>query len=162
MLVKTRKQTALRVSLVRIPLYQQIIRYIESSLDVSTFSSVVHLRERGFSDTKMAATHLDVGLRCIKYLLCAVNSLFVVCNHILSSTFHLSFEDHYVAFYTYETDFSTTYIKQIRICSIMRIIVFNIYLIYSINDSIIYLLYFKYFVTLSIINFIHIISSIFH
>jgi len=29
--------------------------------------------------TKMAATHLDVGLRCIKYLLCAVNSLFVVC-----------------------------------------------------------------------------------
>lgn len=31
------------------------------------------------ASTKMAATHLDVGLRCIKYLLCAVNSLFVVC-----------------------------------------------------------------------------------
>jgi hypothetical protein len=26
----------------------------------------------------MAATHLDLGLRCIKYLLCAVNFLFVV------------------------------------------------------------------------------------
>lgn len=161
MLVKTRKQTALRVSLVRIPLYQQIIRYIESSLDVSTFSSVVHLRERGFSDTKMAATHLDVGLRCIKYLLCAVNSLFVVCNHILSSTFHLSFEDHYVAFYTYEADFSTI-LNKYAFVQLLRIIVFNIYLIYSINDSIIHLLYFKYFVTLSIINFIHIISSIFH
>jgi len=37
---------------------------------------------------KMAATHLDVGLRCIKYLLCAVNSLFVVC--IVMRKRHLS------------------------------------------------------------------------
>jgi len=37
----------------------------------------------------MAATHLDVGLRCIKYLLCAVNSLFVVCT-IMRTAFIVS------------------------------------------------------------------------
>ncbi|XP_014480569.1 PREDICTED: CD63 antigen-like [Dinoponera quadriceps] len=35
--------------------------------------------------TKMAATHLDVGLRCIKYLLCAVNSLFVLTGVMIIS-----------------------------------------------------------------------------
>lgn len=33
----------------------------------------------------MAATHLDVGLRCIKYLLCAVNSLFVLTGIMIIS-----------------------------------------------------------------------------
>ncbi|CAL1676117.1 unnamed protein product [Lasius platythorax] len=33
----------------------------------------------------MAATHLDVGLRCIKYLLCAVNSLFVLTGVMIIS-----------------------------------------------------------------------------
>ncbi|XP_033360231.1 CD63 antigen-like isoform X1 [Bombus vosnesenskii] len=58
--------------------------------------SVVHLRERGFSDTKMAATHLDVGLRCIKYLLCAVNSLFVLTGIMIISigtTIYAVYED---------------------------------------------------------------------
>ncbi|XP_011636298.1 CD63 antigen [Pogonomyrmex barbatus] len=33
----------------------------------------------------MAVTHLDVGLRCIKYLLCAVNSLFVLTGVMIIS-----------------------------------------------------------------------------
>lgn len=33
----------------------------------------------------MAATHLDVGLRCIKYLLCAINSLFVLTGIMIIS-----------------------------------------------------------------------------
>ncbi|KAH0560314.1 hypothetical protein KQX54_003470 [Cotesia glomerata] len=33
----------------------------------------------------MAATHLDIGLRCIKYLLCAVNSLFVLTGVMIIS-----------------------------------------------------------------------------
>ena len=33
----------------------------------------------------MAATHLDVGLRCIKYLLCAVNALFVITGIMIIS-----------------------------------------------------------------------------
>lgn len=33
----------------------------------------------------MVATHLDVGLRCIKYLLCAVNSLFVLTGVMIIS-----------------------------------------------------------------------------
>lgn len=33
----------------------------------------------------MAATHLDVGLRCIKYLLCAINALFVLTGIMIIS-----------------------------------------------------------------------------
>lgn len=46
--------------------------------------------------TKMAATHLDVGLRCIKYLLCAVNSLFVLTGVMIISvgtTIYAVYED---------------------------------------------------------------------
>lgn len=46
----------------------------------------------------MAATHLDVGLRCIKYLLCAVNSLFVLTGIMIifvgTKTFAI-FDDFY-------------------------------------------------------------------
>ncbi|OAD56670.1 CD63 antigen, partial [Eufriesea mexicana] len=44
----------------------------------------------------MAATHLDVGLRCIKYLLCAVNSLFVLTGIMIISvgtTIYAVYED---------------------------------------------------------------------
>ncbi|KAK2579293.1 hypothetical protein KPH14_008251 [Odynerus spinipes] len=44
----------------------------------------------------MAATHLDVGLRCIKYLLCAVNSLFVLTGVMIISvgtTIYAVYED---------------------------------------------------------------------
>ncbi|XP_031848238.1 CD63 antigen-like [Nomia melanderi] len=44
----------------------------------------------------MAATHLDVGLRCIKYLLCAVNSLFVLTGMMIISvgtTIYAVYED---------------------------------------------------------------------
>ncbi|XP_014609299.1 PREDICTED: CD63 antigen-like [Polistes canadensis] len=44
----------------------------------------------------MAATHLDVGLRCIKYLLCAVNSLFVLTGIMIisvGSTIYAVYED---------------------------------------------------------------------
>lgn len=48
------------------------------------------------SRIKMAATHLDVGLRCIKYLLCAVNSLFVLTGIMILSvgtTIYAVYED---------------------------------------------------------------------
>ncbi|KAG5336538.1 CD63 protein, partial [Acromyrmex charruanus] len=45
----------------------------------------VHLRPEEPTRGKMAATHLDVGLRCIKYLLCAVNSLFVLTGVMIIS-----------------------------------------------------------------------------
>lgn len=44
----------------------------------------------------MAATHLDVGLRCIKYLLCAINSLFVLTGIMIISvgtTIYAVYED---------------------------------------------------------------------
>ncbi|XP_046744392.1 CD63 antigen [Diprion similis] len=44
----------------------------------------------------MAATHLDVGLRCIKYLLCAVNALFVLTGVMIISiatTIYAVYED---------------------------------------------------------------------
>ncbi|XP_015604402.1 CD63 antigen [Cephus cinctus] len=44
----------------------------------------------------MATTHLDVGLRCIKYLLCAVNSLFVITGVMIISvgtTIYAIYED---------------------------------------------------------------------
>ncbi|KZC11625.1 PREDICTED: CD63 antigen-like [Dufourea novaeangliae] len=44
----------------------------------------------------MAATHLDVGLRCIKYLLCAVNSLFALTGIMIISvgtTIYAVYED---------------------------------------------------------------------
>lgn len=44
-----------------------------------------HILQSYERDHKMAATHLDVGLRCIKYLLCAVNSLFVLTGVMIIS-----------------------------------------------------------------------------
>ncbi|XP_046143495.1 CD63 antigen-like [Osmia bicornis bicornis] len=70
----------------------------------------------------MAATHLDVGLRCIKYLLCAVNSLFVLTGIMIISvgtTIYAVYED-----FSHFLDYS--YVSPATLLIVVGILVFVI------------------------------------
>ncbi|CAK9822038.1 CD63 antigen [Anthophora retusa] len=70
----------------------------------------------------MAATHLDVGLRCIKYLLCAVNSLFVLTGIMIISvgtTIYAVYED-------FSNFLDTSYFSPATVLIVVGIFVFVI------------------------------------
>ncbi|XP_020290324.1 CD63 antigen-like [Pseudomyrmex gracilis] len=70
----------------------------------------------------MAATHLDVGLRCIKYLLCAVNSLFVLTGVMIISIGTTI----YAVFENFSQFLDSSYVSPATLLIVVGILVFVI------------------------------------